>query len=82
MKHSKRSRSDRRAEAEARQEATATLTPQERMTNIRSRPGDSTRERERMIAAIESGAGHVTKKKKSKAKSGKDFQPTSGGHGA
>lgn len=76
-----KSKDQLRAEAEARQEATAKLTPLERMTIIRSRPGNSTRERERLIAAIESGAGHVTKKKKSKAKSGKDFQPTSGGYG-
>lgn len=54
MKHSKRSRSDRNAEAEARQAATAKLSVEERLRNAYARPGNSEREvarlREKIVA--------------------------------
>lgn len=56
-----------RDEAEARNAATAALTPQARMSIIRARPGNSLRERERLIAMIENGQGHVVSKKKRNA---------------
>ena len=68
-----------RQEAEERQAAYDALTPQEKMSKLRERPGNSLRERERLIAQIEAGKSQVTKKK-SKAKSGKDFIPSGKGH--
>ena len=81
MKHSRRSRQERREQAEARNEATAKLTPKERLTIIRSRPGNSLRERERIIAQIEKqGEKKPKPKAKGKGRSGKDFHPTGRGH--
>lgn len=74
-------RAELRTQAEARQAAHDALTPQERMSKLRTRPGDSLRERERLIALIESGQAQVTKKKSKKGpRTGKDFMPRGRGH--
>ena len=67
--------------AEERQAAYDALTPQEKMTKLRARPGNSLRERERLIAQIESGQAQVKKSKSKKPpRTGKDFIPTGRGH--
>lgn len=53
MKHSKRSRSDRNAEAEARQLAHDHLTFEERLRNAHDRPGNSAREIARLRKQVE-----------------------------
>ena len=53
-----KSREQKRMEAEARDAEYRALTPQERMQRVRQRRGSSLRERERLIALIESGQAH------------------------
>lgn len=79
MKHSKRSRSDRQAEAEARNAVAAAQSLTERIAIVKARPGNTTRELARLRKALV--AGKKAKPGASKtARSGKDFQPTGRGH--
>lgn len=58
-----KTKTQKREEAEARQEAYLARTANEQMNLVRRRPGDSLKERDKLIARIESGMAHKGGKK-------------------